>query len=197
MDRTEASQTLEAVTRARERTRRRLGSSWYARLVIGAFLLGAAAVAALEPGDAVAWAYWVGGLLAGGGLIVAHYTRSEREAGIESRSWDGSMTLLLVMIAALVAANRLTEGSATAVAVFVIAAIATAGFGWLARDPVEAASALPMAVLALVFVFADPSEPGIWINAGIGAILLVAALLTRARERSPRAPGYRSGAAPA
>ena len=197
MDRDEAARTLEAVQRTRTETRRRLASSWYARIVIGAFLIGAGVLGALEPSDGVAWVYWVGGIAFGAWLIVSHYIRAEREAGIESRAWDGSMTLLFVMIGALVLVNRVTDGSDTGVAVCLVAAAATAGFGWLSRDPIEAGSAIAMAALAVAFLFVDPSEPGIWINAGIGSILVVAALVTRGRERSSRSPGYRSGTATA
>ncbi len=194
MDQSEAAETLEAVTRVRAETRRRLASSWYARIVIGIFLVGAGALNAVEAGEAVAWVYWVGGLALGGWLIVAHYARTELEAGIESRPWDASTALLLLMAVVLVAVNRITEGSDTGVAVCLVAAAFTLGFAWLSRDPVEALSAIPMAGLAAAFALADPSEPGTLINAGIGVILIAAALITRARER---AAAPRHGARPA
>ena len=61
MERREAAETLELVTRTRAETRRRLGSSWYTRIVLGAFLVGAGLLGALDPTEAIAWIYWVGG----------------------------------------------------------------------------------------------------------------------------------------
>lgn len=185
MDTTQAKETLAEVVQKRERTRRLLGSSWFARIVIGAFLIGAAVLNAVSPGDAIAWIYWVGGIALGGWLIVSHHVRSEREAGIESRSWDGVTLLLIALAVALVIVNRLTDGTETAIAVALVAAAATAGFAWLSRDPVEGVSALAIAALAPIFALTEPSEPGTWLNGGIGAILIVAALVTRARERAP------------
>lgn len=196
MDRTQAAEALGEVFRRRESTRRLLGSSWYARLVVGVFLVGAALVNAVSPGETVAWIYWVGGIGLGSWLIIRHYLRSEREAGIESRAWDGSATLLVVLAVVLVVVNRLTDGADTTVAVALVAAAATAGFAWLSRDGVEAFSAVAMAALAPVFALTEPSEPGTWLNGAIGVILVVAALISRDRERSARR-GYSGRAAAA
>ena len=195
MDRSEAAETLEAVTRVRAETRRRLASSWYARIVICIFLVGAGALNAVEAGEAVAWVYWVGGLALGGWLIVAHYARTVLRGGDREPS--------LGRVDGLAAADGGGAGGRQpddrwqrhrGRGVPRSRRPSRLGFAWLSRDPVEALSAIPMAGLAAAFALADPSEPGTLINAGIGAILIAAALITRARER---AAAPRHGARPA
>ncbi len=196
MDRSEAAQTLEAVHRLRAETRRRLDPSWYPRLILGAFFVGVAIVAATELPDAVAYVYWIGGLGLAVAAIVAYYGRRERRLGIESHAWDRSMTLLVVMVVALVAANQLTDGGTdTAVAVVAVAAVATAGFAWLGRDPIAAIAAGAMALLAVAYAVVGVREPELWVNGGIGVILVASGIAGLIHERSQVPPGYRSGAA--
>ncbi len=195
MDPEDAKRTLEAIERARVGARRTLRSSWFVNVVLGGLLVGAGALGAIEPSDAIATVYWVGGLLGAAGAIFVYFTRRERACGIESRAWDSTLTLLAALIAALVIVNRVVDANDIAVAVCVVSAIAMAGFAWLARDPVQGLAAGAVGVLAVVFTAVDlGSEPGVWINLGIGAVLLAAGIVGRARERARAAPGARARA---
>jgi hypothetical protein len=167
----DAERTLEAVERARRGTRRTLHAVWYSNLVAGAFFVSAGVLAAIEPPDGVALAFWALGVAAGLALIVRHSMRLERELGVEGRIWDATGGIVLAMIAGIVLVNRLTDVEVAGLYVGAAGAIA---IGAQLRDPIEAAAGVAIAVLATAIILVDPSEPWVWGNVGLGAALMAA-----------------------
>jgi hypothetical protein len=167
--REDAERTLEAVERARRDTRQTLHAVWYSNLAVGAFFAGAGALSAFEPPDGVALAYWIVGIVLALTLIVRHSVRLERELGVESRAWDATGAIVLAMIAGIVLVNRLTD---VEVAGLYVGAAGLLAIASVLRDPIEAAAGVAIAVVASAIIVIDPSEPWVWGNLGLGAVLV-------------------------
>jgi hypothetical protein len=166
MEHAEAARTLDDVARARRRTRRAVHPVWFSNIVAGAFFAGSAAIMALDAGDAVALAYWVGGGLLGLALIAAYSVRQERELGLESRPTDP----ILAIVAAIVVAAILLDGEL----VLFVAAAGTFAVGLLLRDRFELAAGVAIAGVGAAILALDPAEPWLWGNLGLGLCLLAA-----------------------
>jgi hypothetical protein len=176
MDHAEAVSTLDEVARVRRSTRRAVHPVWFSNVVAGAFFSGSAAVMALDAGEGVSLAYWIGAGLLGLALIVRHAVRAERELGVESKPADPTLGIL----AAIVAAAILLDGDV----VMFVAAAGTLAVGLLLRDRLEIAAGLAIAAVGAAILAVDPGEPWLWGNLGLGLALLAAGL---AGARSARA----------
>jgi cellobiose-specific phosphotransferase system component IIC len=184
MEAQDARATLAATARTRHRTRRALNPSWYANLVMGTFFAGSAAVSVVSDATWPDVAYAVLGLLAAAALIVRFYVKRERALGVRSRGWDASTAMFAALLAGVIAANALFGGGdLQAVMPLYAGAAGAVGFAVLWHDHVQTAAAAGLAAVATAVLVANPGQPGIWANVGIGLVLLAAGAAGRAVER--------------
>lgn len=181
MDVTEAKRTLVTIDRVRHGTRRAMNPIWFSNVVVGAFFLGAALLAAADAASPVMLAYWVAGWAVALAVIVRHYMRIERALGVESRAWDAPGAIVLTMIGGIVAANVLTDSAA---APLHVAAAGTVALGVLLHDRIEVAAGAAIAAVASALLLADPERPGGWAALGLAVVLVLAGLAGRARDRA-------------
>jgi hypothetical protein len=180
----EAEQTLREVERVRRDTRRSLHPLWFANVVTAVFFLGATLVGALADSSTLPIAYWVIGVPAGLAVIVRHDVRNESRLGAQAKLADPASGILLALIAGVVVAHQLTDGSFGQVAWIYPVAAGWLGLAALFRDGPLCAAAVALLAVGTAIVAIEPAEPWIWANVTMALLLLAAGLVARAWERA-------------
>jgi hypothetical protein len=179
MERQEAERTLLEVERVRRETRHRLNPVWFGNLAFGLFLLGTAVLDFAGAGGIVVSVYWLVALVLTSVVVGRFYARQEHALGVSTPWFDGSMLILLLMFAGIVAANIFTTELANAVMPLSVAALGIVALGLYLRDRIDVAAGIAVAVVATAIAAIGPEHPGQWGNLGIAVVLVVAGLAGR------------------